>query len=430
MLSIEENAKLSEVGRGTAMGELMRRYWIPFRLSSDLPEPDGDPVKVTLLGESLVAYRETSGKVCLIQRHCAHRWSDLFYGRNEEGGLRCTYHGWKYDGSGRCIDMPTETEDSSYKDKIRITAYPVEESGGVLWTYMGPPEFASEMPRFEYLNVPEDHRHVSWNWQENNFAQAIEGGIDSAHSNFLHASLDAYWRTDAWLEQGKRSGNLRDLYHARDQHPKFFSEDTDYGVMTGARRDTGEGQHYWRFNLFLMPFYTMPPSAKTLKFFHAFVPIDDVNVQRWTFTWSLDAPLRGDQVQEWRKGSGLHAALEPGPDHIPLRRLANDYLIDRGTQRTRNFTGITGTGEQDFSVQEGMGPLTPRHKEHLGTTDVGIIKMRRRLLRDATALEDGDAPRSAADGGVYHLRSGDILLESSAHWIDDARVREIMTATW
>ncbi len=430
MLSIEENEKLTKTGRGTAMGELIRRYWIPFRLSSDLPDADGEPVRVTLLGESLVAFRDTSGKVCLLQRHCAHRWSDLFYGRNEEGGLRCSYHGWKYDGTGRCVDMPTETEESSYKDKIRITAYPVAESGGVLWTYMGPSELAAEMPRFEYLNVPEAHRFVSWNWQENNFAQAIEGGIDSAHSNFLHSTLDAYHRTDAWLAKGRRTQNMRDLYHARDQHPKFFAEDTDYGVMTGARRDTGEGQHYWRFNLFLMPFYTMPPSAEKQKFFHAFVPIDDMNVQRWTFTWSLESPLPADMVEKWRAGSGLHSALQPGPDHIPLRNSSNDYLVDREAQRTRTFTGITGTGEQDFSVQEGMGRITVRPNEHLGTTDVGIIKMRRRLLRDATALEDGDEPGSASDGGAYYLRATDILLEPEASWMDDARVKELMTATW
>ena len=430
MLSIEENDKLAKVGRGTAMGELIRRYWMPFRLSSDLPEADGDPVRVTLLGESLVAFRDTSGKVCLIQRNCAHRWSDLFYGRNEEGGLRCTYHGWKYDGAGNCVDMPTETEESSYKDKIRITAYPVKESGGVLWTYMGPPGLDAQMPEFEYLNVPENHRFVSWNWQENNFAQAIEGGIDSAHSNFLHATLDAYHRTDAWLAQGERTQRMRDLYHARDQHPKFFAEDTDYGVMTGARRETGEGQHYWRFNLFLMPFYTMPPSAQKQKFFHAFVPIDDENVQRWTFAWSLESPLPEEQVDEWRVGAGLHAALQPGPDHIPLRNRANDYLIDREAQRTSTFTGITGIGDQDSSVQEGMGRRTPRQNEHLGTTDVGIIKMRRRMLRDATALEDGDEPLSAADGGLYHLRATDILLAPGASWMDDARVKELMTATW
>ena len=430
MLSVEENEKLTKVGAGTPLGELMRRYWMPFRQSSDLPEADGEPVRVTLLGESLLAFRDTGGKVGLIQRNCAHRWADLFFGRNEEHGLRCAYHGWKYDTNGTCVDMPTETEDSSYKDKIKLTAYPVVEAGGVLWTYMGPPEFKSQMPEFEYLKVPETHRFVSWNWQQNNFAQAIEGGIDSAHSNFLHSSLDAYHRTEAWLEEGRRTRNLRDMYHALDQHPKFFAENTDYGVLTGARRDTGEGQYYWRFNLFLMPFYTMPPSAPKQKFFHAFVPIDELNVQRWTFVWSLDRPLAARATMEWRSGSGLHAALLPGADHIPLRNSGNDYLISREYQRSSTFTGITGIGEQDFSVQEGMGRITPRPNEHLGTTDVGIIKMRRRLLQEATALEDGEEPRSALDGRVYHVRAGDVLLESEASWTEDDRVKELQTATW
>ena len=251
MLSIPENAKLSLIGPGTVMGEYIRRFWLPFRLSEDLPEADGEPVRVTLMGEDLLAFRNTDGTVGLIQRNCPHRWADLFFGRNEERGLRCTYHGWKFDVDGNCIDMPTETEESTYRDKIRIVSYPVEERAGILWAYMGPRGSGAEMPAFEYLAMPESHRFASWNWQETNYAQAIEGGIDSAHSNYLHATLDAYRMTDAWREQWQRSQNLRDKYHARDQHPKFFAQDTDYGVITGARRDPGEGQFYWRYNLFL-----------------------------------------------------------------------------------------------------------------------------------------------------------------------------------
>ncbi len=440
MLSVEENEKLCRTSLGTPMGDLLRRYWMPFLLSSDLPEADGEPVRITLLGESLLAFRNTSGKVGLIQRNCPHRWADLFFGRNEEEGLRCTYHGWKFDTAGNCVDMPTETEESSYKHKIKITSYPVIEKGGVLWTYMGPKDLKPEMPNFEYFRVPETQRFVSWNHQDTNFAQAIEGGIDSAHSNFLHASLDAYHRTEAWLEQGKRTKNLRDMYHARDQHPKFFAEDTDYGVMVGARRETGEDQQYWRFNLFLMPFYAMPPSGPKQKFFHAWVPIDDYNCQRWTFVWNLDVPIPASQIAEWENGSGLHAALLPGVHHrpglsspaihVPLRNKRNDYLVNRQYQKTLTFTGITGTGEQDFSVQEGMGPITPRFREHLGTTDIGIIKMRRRLLQECTALQDGEEPYSATHPDVYSIRATDVLLPMGADWMGDTKVKDLMTATW
>ena len=430
MLSVEENDKLTRVERGAPMGGYIRRYWMPFLQSGDLPEPDCEQVRITLLGESLLAFRNTEGVVGLIQRNCPHRWADLFFARNEENGLRCSYHGWKFDINGRCVDMPTETEESTYKDKIRIASYPVVEAGGVCWTYMGPKELQPELPNLEYLRMPDTHRYVSWNHQTTNFAQAIEGGIDSAHSNYLHSTLDAYHRTEAWVEQGKRSGVLRDIYHARDQHPKFFAEDTDYGVMIGARRETGEAQYYWRFNLFILPFYAMPPSGAKQKFFHAWVPIDDYNCQRWTFIWSLDQPLTDEQRTTWDKGSGLHAALLPGADHYPVLNKQNDYLIDRDTQKRLTFTGIAGTGEQDFSVQEGMGPITPRYNEHLGTTDIGIIKMRRRLLTEMNALQDGTEPYAASHPDVYSVRGTDVLLAPDASMVHDPKVKELMTATW
>ncbi len=430
MLSIAENEKLTRIGAGTPAGEFIRRFWMPFLQSPDLPEPDGEPVRITLLGESLLAFRDTSGRVGLIQRNCAHRWADLFFGRNEEDGLRCTYHGWKYDVTGQCVDMPTETDESTFKQKIKLVSYPVVEAGGICWTYMGPRDLRPELPNFEYLRVPESHRYVSWNHQETNYAQAIEGGIDSAHSNFLHSSLDAYHRSPAWLEEGRRSGVLRDIYHARDQHPKFFAHDTDYGVMIGARRETGEDLFYWRFNLFLLPFYGMPPSGAKQKFFHAWVPIDDLHCQRWTFVWSLDRPLTADDRATWGRGSGLHAALLPGSEHRPARNKDNDYQVDRRVQKTLNFTGIAGTGEQDFSVQEGMGPITPRMNEHLGTTDIGIIKMRRRLLKEMTALQDGVEPYSASDPDIYNVRATDVLLPPEASFVDHPKVQELMTATW
>ena len=241
MLSITENGKLTQTGPGTPMGDYIRRFWLPFRLSTDVPEADGEQVRVRLMGEDLIAFRNTDGEVGLVQRNCPHRWADLFFSRNEERGLRCTYHGWKFDIHGSCVDMPTETEESTYQDKIKITAYPVKEYGGLLWAYMGPKELEPELPDFEYLRMPETHRFASWNWQQTNYAQAIEGGIDSAHSNYLHSTLDAYHMTDAWRSQWERSQNLRDKYHARDQHPKFFADDTEYGIITGARRDTGRG---------------------------------------------------------------------------------------------------------------------------------------------------------------------------------------------
>jgi len=354
----------------------------------------------------------------------------LFFGRNEQDGIRCSYHGWKFDINGRCVDMPTETDESNFKSKVKIVSYPVREVGDVLWTYMGTSDHQPEMPNFEWLRVPDSHRYVSWNRQENNYSQSIEGAIDSAHSNFLHSTLDAYRRTEAWQEMGKRTGNLRDIYHARDQHPKFFATDTDYGVMIGARRNTGEGQYYWRFNLYMVPFYGMPPGDANQKFFQAFVPIDDYSCQRWTFTYNLNRPFTAGERAALNKGLGLHATVLAGPEHIPFRNSTNDYLIDRNEQKHLTFTGITGTGEQDFSVQETMGPITPRQNEHLGTTDVGIIKSRRRLLEEIAALEDGIEPHSATHPDVYNVRATDILLPPEAPFFQDPALKKLMGASW
>ena len=430
MLSVEENEKLTRVSAGTPAGEFIRRFWMPFLQSSDLPEPDGTPMNITLMGESLLAFRGTSGRVGLIQRHCPHRWASLFYGRNEEDGIRCSYHGWKFDVSGSCVDMPTEAPNSNFKHRVKIVSYPVVESGGICWTYMGPKELQPELPDFEWLRVPESHRYVSWNLQANNYAQAIEGAIDSAHSNFLHSTLDAYNRTEAWQEMSKRSGELRDIYHARDQHPKFFAKDTDYGVMIGSRRETGQDQHYWRFNLYMVPFYGMPPGSSNQKFFQAFVPIDDYTCERWTFTYNLDRPFAAHERAAMNHGSGLHVTLLPGPDHLPARNASNNYQVNREEQKRFTFTGITGTGEQDFSVQETMGAITPRQNEHLGTTDVGIIKARRCLLAGITGLENGVEPYSATHPGAYNVRATDILLPLDASFIQDPKLGELMTAAW
>lgn len=425
----EENERLTRVGRGTPMGGLLRRFWLPFLLRTDLPEPDGPPVRVTLLGERLVAFRDTGGRVGLIDRTCAHRCADLFFGRNEESGLRCTFHGWKYDVDGKCVDMPTEDAESVFKEKIRLTAYPVRERAGVLWAYMGPKEQVPELPEFEWARVPESHRFISWSSQQNNFVQAIDGGIDTVHSVFLHSGLDSHRNLDAWREQGKREGQPRLVHRVRTNPPKLYAKDTDFGVLIGGRYKGSEGTDYWRCNLFLMPFYTMPPGASDRKICHAFVPVDDVTTARWVFTWTLEKPLAAREIAEMQAGSSVHVQLVPGT-HDPVRNKSNDYLIDREVQRTLTFTGIKGVGEQDFSVQEGMGGVVDRTREHLGTSDIGIIAMRRRLSKAAADLQEGAAPYAALHGNVYRVRPAETVLPSDTKWDEDERLKEAMTAKW
>ena len=442
MLSVNDNERLTRVGPGTEMGNLLRRYWIPFLLSDDIPGANSDPVRVKLLGESLVAFRNTAGQVGLVDRLCAHRNADLFFGRNEDNGLRCTYHGWKYDIEGRCMDMPSEASDSNFKDKIRLKAYPVKERGGVLWTYMGPREHVQPLPEFEWARVPDTHRYVSWNYQENNYAQAIEGGIDTVHSVYLHSAMDSHRRLADWQAAGKSSGDVQKMYRTRENPPKLQTLETDFGIIIGGKYPGDEVQDYWRFNLFWMPFYTAPPGGGAQKMIHAFVPLDDEVTARWCFTWSTTGnPLSSRHVADLRKGQGVHAQTLPGlpsypysvhavPGHWPVRNVRNDYLIDREEQRHFTFTGIKGTGEQDFSVQEGMGKISDRTREHLGVTDIGIIAMRRMLLRNAAALDDGVEPPTAANADAYRVRPGETMIPSDADWASHDNLKKAIAATF
>ena len=429
MLSLNDNETLARIGRGSAMGELIRRYWIPFRLSSDLPDSDGDPLRVTLLNEQLVAFRDTQGRVGLVDRLCAHRNADLFFGRNEEGGLRCTYHGWKYDITGKCLEMPTEAQDSNFREKVGLRAYEVRERAGVLWTYMGPPELTPDLPEFEWARVPDTHRFVSWSYQECNYAQAIEGGIDTVHSIYLHSTLDSHRRLDSWQQEGRETGNVRKQFRTNENPPKLQAQDTDFGVIVGARYPGSGEEDYWRFNLFFMPFYTAPPGGEAQKLVHAFVPIDDVTTARWSFTWHTEAPMSARQKADLSKGQGVHAALIPGT-HDPVRNKRNDYLIDRDEQRNFTFTGIKGTGEQDFSVQEGMGVISDRTREHLGVTDIGIIAQRKMLLRSAAQLLEGAEPPSAHNAEAYCVRPGETMLPTGADWVEHEKTKEVMAASW
>jgi nitrite reductase/ring-hydroxylating ferredoxin subunit len=433
MLTKEENDKLTRIEGDAPMGQLVRRFWLPFLVSSDLPGPDCDPVRVRLIGEDLLAFRDTSGRVGLIDPLCAHRCADLFYGRNEEGGIRCIYHGWKYDVSGRCVDAPTEPKDSNLRLTVRLKSYPVAERAGVLWTYMGPSELKPELPDFEFMHVPEGHLYPSWSTQACNFAQAIEGGIDTAHSIFLHSTLESHRNLENWKATdtvARGAGSVaQGRYRNKDNPPLLHAVDTDYGVLVGGRYVGGE-EDYWRFNLFLMPFYTMPPGSANSKLCHAFVPVDDVTTARWSFTWTIDKPHANRDLMAMRNGSGVHVALVPGT-HTPQRTRANDYLIDREEQRTLSYTGIGGIGEQDFAVQEGMGVIVDRRRERLGVTDGGIMQMRRRLLKAADDLEEGVEPAEASHGSVYHVHAGDSMLPPDvANWAEAPNAKAAMTARW
>jgi len=408
VLSREENERLTRVSAGTPMGELFRRFWLPVLLSSELPEPDCTPVRVTLLGEPLVAFRDTRGFVGLLGVHCPHRGASLFFGRNEEGGLRCVYHGWKFNTEGRCVDMPNEPPASSFKDRVRHLAYPCVERGGILWTYMGPADRVPHLPELEWTLVPESHRYVHKRFQASSYLQNVEGEVDSSHVSFLHRSL----RPDY---DGATVSGQRLLSRARHFAPTFDVRETDYGLVIGARRNWDDGQYYWRVTQFLMPSYTMIPSEPGSPIsFTAAIPIDDTHMWGYTVTWRPDRPLTSEDVARIESWTGIYAEVDPRT-FFPVANMANDYLIDREKQRHDSFTGIRGIREQDLAVQEDQhGPIADRTMEHLGSSDTAIISMRRLLLRSIADLERGVEPIAAARGGAYRVRSAAFLASRDA----------------
>jgi nitrite reductase/ring-hydroxylating ferredoxin subunit len=424
MLSKEDNELLTQVGPGTPMGNLLRQYWIPALLSVEVPEPDCPPVRVRLLGESLIAVRTTSGQVGLLAHACPHRGASLFFGRNEAEGIRCVYHGWKFDVAGRCLDMPSEPPESTFKDKIRATAYPCQERNGIVWAYLGPRQARPPLPDLEANMLPEDTWAVSAVQRECNWVQALEGDIDTSHLGFLHLG--------GIPVEAAIPGTFSE-YTLKHRAPRYEVVHTDYGTMYGAYRPAGETDYYWRIAQFLFPFYTMPPvSVLGLKIVaRAWVPMDD---QHTMFIMmgprQRAAPRAPDGVATRFDGASLGPTelLPNTTDWYGRWRAAahsgNDYRLDRAKQRAGSFTGIEGIHLQDQCVTESMGPIVDRGQERLGSSDAMVIKTRQRLVDAAKALRDAGTPPPGVDQPeVYGVRAGGVILPRDADWVEATRQR-------
>jgi len=412
MLSARDNERITKVGPGTPMGKLMRRYWQPVLLSWEVEKPDGDPVRVRILGEDLVAFRDTSGRVGLVGEWCPHRLTSLFLGRNEQNGIRCVYHGWKFDVSGACVDMPNEPEEFDFKHKVKMTAYPTVEMGGVVWAYMGPKDKQPPAPKFEFTEQPESHRGATKVIQESNWLQGLEGGIDSVHSSFLHRKFG---------NAGSFGfGGLR----ASATSSKLDVEPTAYGYRYSSTRPLPDGKNnYVRAYHWVMPHVQiranqLTPDGKPEKFKiagHHWVPIDDHNTMVWNWLYSLDKPLTHDEQMEKGYGNGPEAVDQA--TFRPFANIRNNWLMSREVQRTDTFTGIEGINQQDRAVQESMGPVVPRWQEHLGQTDRAIITARKMLLRAIDIVEDGGDP-PGADDSYYGLRAIEEVLPKELFGLD------------
>jgi phthalate 4,5-dioxygenase len=418
MLSAQDNEILTRVGPGTMLGDLMRQYWIPALMSSEMPVPDSPPVRLRLLGEDLIGFRATSGRVGIVANSCPHRGASLFFGRNEEDGLRCVYHGWKFDVTGACVDMPSEPAESNFKSKVRARAYPTEERNNVIWVYMGPRSMPPPLPELEPNVLPGGRvekflRDCSW-------LQSFEGDLDTTHIGFLH--FGAFQPEDV-------EPRSMDYYTLKVRNPYMKVVDTEFGYTYGSYRRAEEDTTYWRVAQYLYPFYSMPPTGILGERIAviAIVPVDDTHSMRWQMG---GPPGQGAGPRQFGK-IGRAYERHPEAGYLPdqggflgkfrlTQNASNDYMLDREMQTTmQSWTGIMGIGDQDHAMVESMGEIVDRTKEHLATSDLGVIRLRRLLLDAVRALRDDGTPPPAVDTPeVYKVRSGGIVLPNGLDGIE------------
>lgn len=419
MLKREINELLTQTGPGTPMGNLFRQYWMPALLAEELPEHDCPQVRVKLLSERLIAFRDSEGRYGLMDEFCAHRGASLWFARNEEGGLRCAYHGWKYDVTGQAVDVPSEPENSNFCAHVKLRSYPLIKIGDVLWTHMGDPTNPPPLPEFEFARVAPEQNYTSKRWQESNWLQAFEGGIDSSHVSWLHSGG---LKNDPLFRGAK--GNE---YNLADFRPSFEVADSDGGLFVGARRNAEEDSYYWRITPWVLPNFTLvPPRGDHPVHGHFWVPIDDENCWAYSFDYHPTRPLTTAEVEAMKAGHGVHSDNIPGT-YRPRANKDNDYLMDRDAQRSGEFfSGIRGIAIQDSSLQESMGPVVDRSKERLVSSDAGIIKARQKLRKAAVALQENGTVPAGVDPAHHRVRSAAVVLPRDVAFIE--ATREALTA--
>ncbi len=403
MLSQADNQLLTQTNKGAPYGDLIRRYWIPALLSSEVPEKDGAPVRVKLLGEDLVAFRASDGRVGLVEEFCLHRSTSLFFARNEECGLRCVYHGWKFDLDGRVVDTPAEPPGSTIKDKVRLIAYPTVEAGGMVFAYMGPAEKKPAFPAYLWRNLPDDQTYVTKSLLDCNFMQGIEGECDSAHLTQLHSVFD--------LDVVRATRDTQSVLYFNDPAPVYDREETSFGMRLIATRKTQDGGSYVRISSFEMPLAVWILALR--KEAHFYVPINDRQCWRFDFGYDLEKAV----PEQFRYG-GRDKHI--GPDFRRHARLDNDYLIDRKRQKDGNFTGVENFLNQDALASESQGPIVDRSREHLGQSDAGLVAVRRYILNAVKSFRDGAEPAHVltdpSQNDFGHLDTDAVVVPPGKTW--------------
>ena len=412
MLSRENNERITRVGAGTPMGETLRRYWMPALLAWELPEPDCAPVRVRLLGEDLVAFRTTDGRIGMVEEFCPHRLASLWFGRNEENGLRCAYHGWKFDIEGNCTEQMNEPRELC--STVTITADPALEIGGVIWTYMGPAEKKPAPPNYAWTQVPEDQRFASKVVEECNWLQALEGGIDTSHFTILHRAIK---------KDPSHSGIPVDAPGVVGGAPELEVDITDYGYAYFGIRPLGEEESYVRGYHFIMPFTQLRPPGPDQQRTngHYWVPMDDESCMVWNFYHTHDGQPIPEDVD---KGAGNELGVDVDVENgfRSIRNKSNNWMIDREVQKTDTFSGIKGINAQDRAVQESMGLIVDRTKEHLGPADRAIIATRKLLLEAVSVVEQGGDPVGTSDS-YYEVVAAEDTFPKDTDWRQTLRPR-------
>ena len=423
MTTAIESVELTRVGPGTVMGELMRQYWIPALLSSEV-ERGGPPLRLMLLGERLIGFRDSEGRVGIMDHRCPHRGASLFLGRNEQDGIRCIYHGWKFDAAGRCLDMPNVPPEQDFKYKVRAKAYRTIERAGLVWVYMGTRAEAPPLPGFEVLGVPDDEIGALFIQRNCNYLQALEGDIDTSHFGFLHAGH----------VEPDELGEDDPIYHTvASRTPEYHIADAPWGTTYAGYRPAGPGRTSWRFGNFLFPFWAQVPNGEFSQHLQVrgWVPLDDEHTMYCVVWWKRGLSAMTQQDPAFKNGTPVGGMgrrndfLPNTTDWLGRWRLAanagNDWRMDRTAQHDNAiYSGIESIHLQDQAVTESMGPILDHSLEHLAPSDQMITRTRRRLLMAARALRDSGAPPPGAENvDVFRdARGGYFVGDAEKGWQD------------
>ena len=386
MLSNEENQLLCRIEGEAPMGQLMRRHWTPVCLLEEVSEPDGAPAKARVFGEDLVVFRDTEGRVGVMDEYCPHRRASLVYGRNEEGGLRCLYHGWKMDVEGNVLEMASEPAASGMAAKTKHKAYPVKEWGGLVWTYMGPRISVPEFRPPAWAPSAEARVSIAKVLLPCNWAQILEGAIDSAHSSSLHSSDMVPARVD-----GAKATDKAWLRPSTDKAPRMQVQRTPYGFRYAALRrpiNNAATHDYVRSTVFVAPATALIPPNNLYNVANINVPMDDTNTAFYFIAWGH--PAQTPETDTWRKFLRQTVGVDLDAEYRPLRTMANKFWQDRQAMKAGNFTGITGFPNQDVAMWLTMGPIADRTHDRLGASDLAIVEFRRQMLEAVHAFQQGE----------------------------------------